>query len=404
MTRLRLKAQASLISCALLTLGAHAAGISDDRVKIGVLTDMSGQYSDSGGKGSVEAARMAVEDFGGKVLGKSVEVVFADHQNKADIGGAKARQWWDAEGVDMIIDLNNSAIASAVNMLARERNKVVINTGALSNTLTNEYCAPTAVHYTVDSYSIASAAVESVLKQGKKDWFIIAVDYSYGKVTSEIIANLVKDGGGRVLGTVYHPFNAGDFSSFLMQAQASKAQVVALANATNDTINAIKGAREFGLTKTLTFVPQLVYINDIHGLGLEQGQGLVFATAYYWDRNDDSRAWAKKYQARMKKMPSMNQASIYSAVTTYLKAVQEVQSDDGPTVVGQMRKTKINDTFSQNGYLREDGRMVHDMFLVQVKSPKESKGAWDYYKMLGTIPGDQAFQPLSKSTCYLVKK
>ena len=365
---------------------------------------MSGQYSDSGGRGSVEAAKMAVEDFGSKVLGKPVEVIFADHQNKADIGGAKARQWWDAEGVDMIIDLNNSAIAGAVNVLAKERNKVAIATGALSNALTNEFCAPTAIHYTVDSYSIASAAVDAVMKQGKKDWFIIAVDYSYGKVTSEIITNFVKEGGGRVLGTVLHPFNAGDFSSFLMQAQSSKAQVVALANATNDTINTIKGAREFGMTKSMTFVPQLVYINDIHGLGLEQGQGLVFATAYYWDRNDESRAWAQKYQARMKKMPSMNQASIYSAVTTYLKAVQEAQTDDGPAVVAQMKKMKINDVFSQNGYLRDDGRMVHDMFLVQVKTPKESKGAWDYYKVLDTIPGDKAFQPLSKSTCYLVKK
>lgn len=397
-------AVATTTTWALMVFGANAAGISDDRVRIGVLSDMSGQYSDSGGRGSVEAARMAVEDFGAKVLGKPVEVVFADHQNKADIGGAKARQWWDAEGVDMIIDLNNSAIASAVNVLAKERNKIAIATGALSNALTNEFCAPTAIHYTVDSYSIASAAVDAVLKQGKKDWFIIAVDYSYGKVTSEIITNFVKEGGGRVLGTVYHPFNAGDFSSFLMQAQASKAQVVALANATNDSINTIKGAREFGMNKTTTIVPQLMYINDVHGLGLEQGQGLVFATAYYWDRNDESRAWAQKYQARMKKMPSMNQASIYSAVTTYLKAVEQAQTDDGLAVAGQMKKMKINDVFSQNGYVREDGRMVHDMFLVQVKSPKESKGPWDYYKVLDTIAGEKAFQPLAKSSCYLVKK
>jgi len=404
MNSMRAIAQACGISCALLALpAAQAAGISDDKIRIGVLSDMSGQYSDSGGRGSVEAARMAVEDFGAAVLGKPVEVVFADHQNKADIGAAKARQWWDAEGVDMIIDLNNSAIASAVNVLAKERNKVAISTGALSNALTNEFCAPTAVHYTVDSYSISSAAVDAVLKQGKKDWFIIAVDYSYGKVTSEIITNFVNAGGGRVLGTVYHPFNAGDFSSFLMQAQAAKAQVVALANATNDTINTIKGARQFGMTKNMTIVPQLMYINDVHGLGLEQGQGLVFSTAYYWDRNDESRALGKRYMERMKKMPSMNQASIYSAVSTYLKAVQQVQTDDGPTVIAQMRKMKINDAFSQNGYLREDGRMVHDMFLVQVKAPKESKGPWDYYKVLDTIPGDKAFQPLSKSTCYLVK-
>ncbi|QNP48276.1 ABC transporter substrate-binding protein [Diaphorobacter aerolatus] len=386
------------------TLAAGAAGISDDKVKIGVLSDMSGQYSDSGGRGSIEAARMAIEDFGGNVAGKPIELVFADHQNKADIGGARARQWWDAEGVDMIVDMNNSAIAAAVNTLAKERNKMAINTGAASTGLTNEFCAPTAVHYTMDSYSLANAAVGSMLKQGKKEWFILAVDYSYGKVTAGIITDFVKEGGGRILGTAFHPFNASDFSSFLVQAKDSGAQVVALANATQDTVNSIKTAAEFGMMSKQTFVPQLVYINDIHGLGLKLGQGLTFATGYYWDRNEQSREWAKKYQARMKKMPSMNQASVYSAVTTYLKAVQAAGTDEGLPVSQQLRKMKIDDVFSQNGYVREDGRMVHDMFLVQVKSPAESRGPWDYYKVIDTIPGDKAFQPLSKSTCYYVTK
>ncbi|MEN5181099.1 ABC transporter substrate-binding protein [Comamonas testosteroni] len=402
MTHLTTSAVAAMLACA--SLAAQAAGISDDKVKIGVLTDMSGQYADSGGKGSVEAAKMAIEDFGGKVQGKPIELVFADHQNKADIGGTKARQWWDAEGVDMIMDLNNSAIAGAVFTLAKERNKVAISTGALSTGLTNEFCAPTTVHYTVDSYSLGKSAVESIMAQGKKDWFILAVDYAYGKVTATTVTDFVKESGGKVLGTVYHPFNASDFSSFMMQAQASKAQVVALANATQDTVNSIKTAREFGMTRNITFVPQLIYINDAHAMGLELGQGLTFATAFYWDRNDESRAWSQKYQARMKKMPSMNQASVYSAVTQYLKAIDAAGTDEGLAVTNQLKKMKINDVFSQNGYVREDGRMVHDMFLAQMKSPKESKGPWDYYKILDTIPGDKAFQPLSKSTCSLVTK
>ncbi len=402
MPPLKIIAAAALMACA--SLAAQAAGISDDKVKVGVLTDLSGQYADSGGKGSVEAARMAIEDFGGKVQGKPIELVFADHQNKADVGSAKARQWWDAEGVDMIVDMNNSAIAGAVFTLAKERNKIAIATGALSPALHNDLCAPTTVHYTVDSYSLGKTAVQSMLAQGKKDWFILAVDYSYGKITAATVTDFVKEGGGKVLGTVYHPFNASDFSSFMMQAQASKAQAVALANGTQDTVNSIKTAREFGMTKNQVFVPQLIYITDMHAMGLELGQGLTFATPFYWDRNDASRAWSKKYFERMKKMPTMNQASIYSAVTQYLKAIEATGTDDGLAVKQQLKSIKINDTFAQNGYVRDDGLMVHDMFLAQAKTPKESKGAWDYYKILDTIPGDNAFMPLSKSTCPLVTK
>jgi branched-chain amino acid transport system substrate-binding protein len=299
---------------------------------------------------------------------------------------------------------SNSAVAIAVFTQAKEHNKVAISTGALSTDLTNQYCAPTTVHYTVDSYSLGKTSVESILAQGKKDWFILAVDYAYGKVTAATVSDFVKEAGGQVLGTVFHPFGASDFSSFMMQAQASKAQVIALANATQDTVNSIKTAREFGMTKDHVFVPQLVYINDVHAMGLELGQGLTFATAFYWDRNNESRTWAKRFEAVMKKMPSMNQASVYSAVTQYLKAVEAAGTDDGLAVANQLKKMKINDMFSQNGYVREDGRMVHDMFLVQVKSPKESKGPWDYYKILDTISGDKVFQPLSKSTCPLVTK
>lgn len=402
MTPIKITAAAAMLACA--GMSTQAAGLSGDKVRIGVLSDMSGQYSDSGGRGGVEAAKMAIEDYGSKVLGKPVELVFADHQNKADIGGAKARQWWDAEGVDMIVDLNNSAIAGAVFTLAKERNKIAIATGALSPALHNDLCAPTTVHYTVDSYSLGKTAVQSMLDQGKKDWFILAVDYSYGKVTAETVSNFVKEGGGKVLGTVFHPFNAGDFSSFMMQAQASKAQAVALANGTQDTVNSIKAAREFGMMKNQVFVPQLVYITDAHAMGLQLGQGLTFATAFYWDRNDASRNWSKKYFERMKKMPTMNQASIYSAVTQYLKAVEAAGTDDGLTVSKQLKSVKINDTFAQNGHVREDGLMVHDMFLAQIKAPNESKAPWDYYKILDTIPGDKAFMPLSKSTCPLVTK
>ena len=394
-------ALASMFAC----LGAaQAQGISGDVVKIGVLSDMSSLYADTAGKGSVESARMAIADFGGTVLGKKVELVFADHQNKADVASTKAREWFDKEGVDMIMNMNNSAVAIAVNGLARERNKTIMNTGAVSTALTNEHCGPTLVHYTYDTYAMTNAAVKGVLAQGKKDWFIISVDYAAGKAMASTATEFVDAGGGKIVGQVAHPLNASDFSSYVTQAAASKAQVVTLANATNDTVNTIKAAYDFGLTKNQVLVPQLMFINDIHGLGLKYGQGMTFATAFYLDRTPESRAWAQRYFERMKKMPSMVQAGDYSAVMTYLQAVKDAGSDDGLAVAAQMKKMKINDAFSQNGYVREDGRMVHDMYVVQVKKPEESKAPWDYYKVLSTIPGDEAFRPLSKSTCSLVKK
>lgn len=389
--------------CGVLAIGAaNAQKLSDDKVRIGVLTDLSGPYTDTAGAGSVEAARMAVADFGGKVFGKPIEVVAGDHQNKADVGSAVARSWYDRDGVDLIIDLNNSSVAIAVGNLARERNKMVIMTGPASIALTNENCGATLIHYVYDTYALANGAVRGVLAQGKKDWFVIAVDYAFGKSMAASVNEFVTEGGGRVVGTVFHPLGASDFSSFVLQAQSSKASVVALASAANDTVNAIKTARQFGLTKSQTLVPQLMYINDVHALGLNDAQGMTFSTAFYWDRTPETRAWSRRYFERMKKMPSMIQAGAYSAVTSYLKAITAAGTDDGPAVAAKMKALPINDLFAQGGKVRVDGRMVHDMYLVQVKKPGESNYPWDYYKVLATIPGDQAFQPLARSKCALV--
>ncbi|MBF5006708.1 ABC transporter substrate-binding protein [Diaphorobacter caeni] len=395
--------QAGALACTSVGGAAQAAGISDDVVKIGVLSDMSGLYADTAGRGSVEAARMAIQDFGGTVLGKKIELVFADHQNKADVGATAARNWFDREGVDLIMDLNNSSVAVAVNNLARERNKMVMNTGGASDILTNEHCAATSIHYTYDSYALGNSAVRGILAQGKKDWFIIGVDYAFGKAMTANLNEFVGEGGGRIVGATYHPLNASDFSSFLLQAQSSKASVIALANATADTVNTIKAANEFGITRKQTVVPTIMFINDVHALGLKQGQGMVFATGFYWDRTPESRQWARRFFEKMKKMPSMVHAGGYSAVTHFLMAVQAAGTDDGLAVAKQLKSMPISDFFSQNGKVREDGRMVHDMYLVEVKKPEESQYPWDYYKVLKTIPGDQAFKPLAKSTCKLVK-
>jgi branched-chain amino acid transport system substrate-binding protein len=384
--------------------GSNTKGASDGKVRIGVLSDMTGLYADTAGPGSAEAARMAVEDFGGKVLGVPVEVVSGDHQNKSDVGAALARTWFDRDNVDLIIDLNNSSVAIAVNNLARERSKMVMNTGGASIALTNEECAPTSIHYTYDTYALANGAARGLMAQGKKDWFILSVDYAFGKAMTANATEFIKEGGGKVVGTVAHPLNTADFSSFILQAQGSGASVIALANATSDTVNTIKTAQQFGVSPKQTIVPQLMFINDVDALTLPLGHGMIFATGFYWDRTPESRAWAKRYFARMKKMPSMIQAGAYSAVTQYLKAVQAIGTDDGAAVAAKLKTMPLEDMFAQNGKVRADGRMVHDMFLVEVKKPEESKEPWDYYKVLSTIPGDEAFQPLSKSKCSLVKK
>ncbi|MFZ5512149.1 MAG: ABC transporter substrate-binding protein [Pseudomonadota bacterium] len=396
----------ALLSLALGTtqVQAQAGKISGDAVKIGVLTDMSGVYSDLGGQGSVTAAQMAIADFGGKVLGKPIELVYADHQNKADVGANKVREWYDTQGVDMVTDVLNSAVALAVAKVSAEKKRIMINAGAASTRLTNEDCTPYTVHYVYDTYALANGPAKPIVKSGGDTWFFLTADYAFGHSLEKDTGEAVKAAGGKVVGSVRHPLNAADFSSFLLQAQASKAKIIGLANAGGDTINSIKAANEFGITKNQTLVGLLTTIVDIHALGLPTTQGMMFTEGYYWDLNDDTRKWSRRYFDKMKKMPSMLQAGVYSAVTTYLKAVQAAGTDDADAVMKKLKEQPINDFFAKGGKIREDGRMVHDMYLVQVKKPAESKYPWDYYHVKAVIPGNEAFQPLALSRCPLIKK
>jgi branched-chain amino acid transport system substrate-binding protein len=384
--------------------GAPAKGISGDVVRIGVLTDMSGLYSDLGGQGSVEAAKMAVADFGGKVMGKNIDVIGADHQNKADVGANKAREWYDTQGVDMITDILNSAVGIATAKVSAEKKRINMNVGAASTRLTNEDCTPYTVHYAYDTYALANGTGNAIVKQGGKSWFFLTADYAFGHSLEADTAAVVKKGGGEVKGAVRHPLNAADFSSFLLQAQSSKAQIVGLANAGGDTINSIKAANEFGITKNQQLAGLLVFITDIHSLGLPTTQGMYLTDGWYWDLNDDTRKFGRRFFDKMKKMPTMVHAGVYSATLNYLKAVQAAGTDDSDAVMGELKKAKINDLFAKGGSIRADGRMVHDMYLMQVKKPSESKYPWDYYTIKATIPGSQAYQPLSDSKCPLVKK
>jgi branched-chain amino acid transport system substrate-binding protein len=379
---------------------AQAGKISGDVVKIAVLTDMSGVYSDLGGKGSVVAAEMAIEDFKAQFKPKfKVELVSADHQNKADVGSNKVREWYDTQGVDMVTDVLNSGVALAVAKVTAEKNKIMLNTGAASTRLTNEDCAPNnVVHYVYDTYALANGPGKAVTKQGKDTWFILTADYAFGHSLEKDTTDAVKAAGGKVVGSVKHPLNASDFSSFLLQAQASKAKVV------GDTINSIKAANEFGLTKNQTVVGLLTTIVDIHALGLPTTQGMMFTEGFYWNLNNETREWSRRFFSRHKKMPNMLPAGTYSAVMHYLKAVQAAGTDDTATVMKKMKETPINDPFAKGGKIREDGRMVHDMYLVEVKKPAESKEPWDYYNVKQVIPGDQAFQPMALSRCAAVKK
>ncbi|QAU32698.1 ABC transporter substrate-binding protein [Janthinobacterium sp. 17J80-10] len=385
---------------------AQQSTISDDVVKIGVLTDLAGLYSDLSGEGSVNAVRMAVEDFGGKVLGKPIEIIYADHQNKADVASAKAREWFDAQKVDMIADLVTSSTALAVVDIARQKNRIAIVNGAGSSRLTNEACTPNSVHYSWDTYALANGTANTIVKQGRDSWYFLTADYAFGHSLEKDASEVIKANNGKLAGASRHPLAASDFSSFLLQAQASGAQVIALANAGPDTVNSIKAAREFGITKSgkQSLAALLVTVNDIHSLGLEAGQGLYATEGFYWDLNDDTRKWSKRFFAKMKKMPNMIHAGVYSSTIHYLKAVQAAGTDDAGAVMKKMKEMPINDFFARNGRIREDGRMVHDMYLVQVKKPSESKTPWDYYNVKAVIPGEQAYQPLSASKCPLVKK
>ncbi|AIO50231.1 MULTISPECIES: ABC transporter substrate-binding protein [Burkholderia] len=398
--KMKTLAQACLaLATAAFTAGAaHAA----DTVKIGFITDMSGLYADIDGQGGLEAIRMAVADFGGKVLGKPIEVVYADHQNKADIAASKAREWMDRGGLDLLVGGTNSATALSMNQVAAEKKKVYINIGAGADTLTNEQCTPYTVHYAYDTMALAKGTGSAVVKQGGKSWFFLTADYAFGKALEKNTSDVVKANGGQVLGAVRHPLSASDFSSFLLQAQSSKAQILGLANAGGDTINSIKAAKEFGITKTMKLAALLMFIDDVHSLGLETTQGLVLTDSWYWNRDAASRQWAQRYFGKMKKMPSSLQAADYSSVTTYLKAVQAAGTTDSDKVMAELKKIKISDFYAK-GYIRQDGSMIHDMYLMEVKKPSESKEPWDYYKVLATIPGEQAFGTKQETRCALWK-
>src|SRR3954452_4029213 len=390
---------------AALTLSAAAqAQISGDVVKIGIMNDMSGLYVDIGGPGSVEAAKMAIADFGGSVNGKKIEIVSADHQNKPDVGGALARQWYDNDGVDVIVDVPTSSVALAVQEVARERKKALLISGAASSDLTGKACSATSVHWTYDTVALANGTGAAVVKAGGDTWFFITADYAFGPALERDTAAVVTANGGKVVGSVKVPLNSADFSSYLLQAQASKAKIIGLANAGGDTINSIKQAAEFGVVEGgQKLAGLLVFVSDIHSLGLKTAQGLQLTEAFYWDQNDETRAWSKRFFEKLNREPTMVQAGLYGAVMHYLNAVKASGSDDGPTVVKKMRETPINDFMTQNGKILENGRLIRDMYLFEVKKPSESKGAWDYYKQVATIPGEQAFKRPGGNECPLVK-
>jgi branched-chain amino acid transport system substrate-binding protein len=393
-------------AAALLALGATAVRAEDNKpLKIGGILDMSSLYADITGSGSLEAAKMAAEDFGGEVLGRKVEVIAADHLNKADLAASIARDMIDNQGVEMIYDVAASATALAALEVAKTRNKIVIFNGPGSIRLTNEACTPTSVHYVFDTYAQANVTGLAAVKSGLDTWFFLTADYAFGQDLEKDTSNVVLKTGGKVLGSVRHPLNTSDFSSFLLQAQASKAKVIGLANAGGDTVNAIKQGAEFGIMKSgQKMSPLLAFVTDIDSIGLETAQGLLLAEAFYWDLNDDTRAFSKRFMERVKRVPTSAQAGVYSSVTHYLKAVKAAGTTDSAAVMKVMKETPINDFFAKNGRIREDGRMVHDMYLFEVKKPSESKGRWDDYKLLTTVSGNDAFQPLEQSRCPLVKK
>ncbi len=395
---------AAVTASAALSILAAQAQISDDVVKIGVLNDMSGLYADLGGQGSVEAARMAIADFGGTVNGKKIELISADHQNKPDVGGAIARQWYDNDKVDAIVDVPTSSVALAVQDVARERKKVFLISTAASSDLTGKACSATGIHWTYDTVALANGTGSAVVKAGGDTWFFITADYAFGHALERDTAAVVTANNGKVLGQVRVPLNTPDFSSYLLQAQASKAKIVGLANAGGDTINSIKQAAEFGLVEGgQKMAGLLVFVTDIHSLGLKTANGLQLTEAFYWDQNDETRAWSKRFMEKINHAPTMVQAGVYGAVMHYLNAIKAIGSDDGLTVVKKMKETPINDFMTKNGKILENGGVIRDMYLFEVKKPAESKGPWDYYKQIATIPGEQAFKRPGGNECPLVK-
>ncbi|HET6466788.1 MAG TPA: ABC transporter substrate-binding protein [Geminicoccaceae bacterium] len=399
------KLGASLAAILVATAGAAQAEMTGGVVRIGVLNDQSSLYADLSGQGSVAAARLAIEDFGGSVNGTPVEVVFADHQNKADVGSNVARQWYDVEGVDAVVDVPNSSVALAVNQITRDANKVFLNSGAATSDLTGPQCSPNTIHWTYDTWALANGTGRAVVEQGGDTWFFLTADYAFGHALERDTAAVVEASGGQVLGTVRHPLNTADFSSFLLQAQASGAKVIGLANAGGDTVNSIKQASEFGIVQAgQQLAGLLIFLTDVRGLGLDVAQGLVFTEAFYWDQNDDTRAFAERFAGQMNGLhPTMVHAGVYSAVTHYLKALAELGADgDGAAVISKMKEMPTEDTLFGQGTIREDGRKVHPMYLFQVKAPADSSGEWDYYNLLATIPAEQAFRPIEQGNCPLV--
>src|SRR6266699_598893 len=405
--RRRLMRYPSLIG--LFCVGVFLTGLANAQspsgvVRIGILNDQSGPYADFGGKTSVDAARMAVEDVGGKVLGKPIEILIGDHQNKPDVASGIARRWFDVDGVSAIAELTNSAVALAVQQIAKERGKITLFTGPATTRLTNEDCSPTGFHWAFDTYSQAAGTARAVVAEGGKSWFLLVADYAFGHQMANDLSKVVKTSGGTVIGQVRHPLNTSDFSSFLLQAQSSKAQIIGLASAGADTINSVKQAAEYRIAAGGQKLAGLVVvISDIRALGLSTANGLIFTTAFYWDRDEASRVCAKRFSERTGRMPGMVQAGTYSAVLHYLKAMEAAGTVDGKVVADKIRELPVDDFFGK-GRVREDGRMMHDMYLVEVKTPSESKATWDYYKVLRRIPADEAAQPLSESKCSLVKK
>ncbi|HEY8606032.1 MAG TPA: ABC transporter substrate-binding protein [Noviherbaspirillum sp.] len=402
---MKLKAIALAVSAAVsmgVSAGA-AAQISGDVIKIGLITDMSGLYADIDGAGGVEAIKMAIADLGGAINGKKVEFIYADHQNKADIAASKAREWFDQQGIDMLLGGTNSGTNLSMAKVATEKKKPFISIGAASARLTNEECSPYIVHYAYDTVALAKGTGGAIVKQGGKSWYFLTADYAFGASLEKDTSDVVKASGGTIVGGVKHPLSASDFSSFLLQAQSSKAQILGLANAGGDTVNSIKAANEFGINKSMKLAGLLMFINDVHALGLDLTQGMYLTDGWYWDLNDDTRKWSKRYFEKMKKMPSMLQAADYSATVHYLNAVKAAGTDDPDKVMAQMKKTKISDFFAKNGEIRPDGRMVHDMYLMEVKKKSESKYPWDYYKVVQTIPADQAWTTKAESKCSLWK-
>ncbi len=388
------------------TIVAAGAAQAQTSVKLGVLNDRSGLYADISGEGSAIAARMAVEDFKAADKGIKVDIVSADHQNKPDVGSNIARQWYDQDGVDMIIDVPTSSVALAISQITRDKNKVFINSGAATSDLTGPQCSPNTVHWTYDTVMLANGTGGAMVKQGGDSWFFVTADYAFGHALERDTAAVVQKNGGKVLGAVRHPFPGQDFSSFLLQAQSSKAKVIGLANAGGDTINSIKQAGEFGITQGgQKLAGLLVFISDVHALGLKTAQGLVLTEAFYWDLNDGTRTWSKRFAEKNGgKMPTMVQAGVYAGLLHYLKAVEALKGKDSQKVMAKMKEMPTDDPLFGKGTIRADGRKMHDMYLFEVKKPQESKGAWDYYKLLSKIPAEQAFRPLDEGNCPLVKK